>query len=583
MRVPVTQPQQNNQSPDPKPIICTTNNNHNRNIGFPLTNNNGSNSNTPNSCYEPTSVLDLRSSPGPAPEKPAQATDVSALADPIPVEWEEHVLRNMDWDSIMRDLGLDDDSAPASKLIPQFTPCGDHLPLTAAAITHLPELLATHHQFDPTQLVHNSDFTLSEIYPNLHQTHNNNNNNSTNSFGIGNHHHHHHHNSNSNSNAAFYFIEDLIRAADCFDSNELQLAHVILARLNQRLRSPAGKPLERAAFYFKEALQSLLPGSTRTSGLSSWSDIVHSIRAHKAFSGISPIPMFTHFTSNQALLESLEGSPPPLIHIIDFDIGLGGQYASFMREIAEKSVTIKLNPPAVRITAIVSEEYAIETRLIKDNLTQFARELNIRFQVEFVLMRTFETLSFKAIKPMDGEKVAVILSPVMLRRYGSTNDVSRFLNDLRRVSPRVVVFVDSEGWTENGSSNGGAATTASFRRNFVSCLEFYATMFESLDAAAAVGGEEWVRKIEMSLLRPRIAGAVQGAAARRTVAAPPPWREAFLRAGLRPVQLSKFADFQAECLLRKVQIRGFHVARRHAELVLCWNERPLVATSAWRC
>jgi hypothetical protein len=299
--------------------------------------------------------------------------------------------------------------------------------------------------------------------------------------------------------------------------------------------------------------------------------------------------MFTQFTANQALLESLEGSPP-FVHVIDFDIGLGGQYASFMREIAEKSDFYnKLVPsfPMIRITAIVPEEYAIETRLIKDNLTQFAQELKIRFQIEFVLVRTFEMLSFKAIKFIDGEKVAVLLSPAIFRRFNnSSNDiVSKLLNDLRRISPNVVVFVDSEGCIETHNNNNREAAvanqTTSFRRSFIHCLEFYSTIFESLDAAASAPAGDWVRKIETFIMKPRILAAVEGATARRVVA--PPWREAFCGAGFRPLHLSQFAVFQAECLLGKVQVRGFHVVKRHGELLLCWHDRALVATSAWRC
>lgn len=517
MKFPVTY----QQSPSPKSVSC---NNTARNTGL---------FHTPNLSYEPTSVLDLRRSPSPAIDLPVSGTEISATSDVVSLsqsndlEWDERMLHNLDdWESIMHDFGLHDDSAATFRTIPQIDLQIPELPPTinSQPLDHSPFLPS---EFDLT------DTTLSQ-----------------NSFDL----------TNWNVNVGFDFVDELVRAAGCFDSNELQLAQVILARLNQRLRSPVGKPLQRAAFYFKEALQSLLTGSNRTVRSSS-SEIVQTIKAYKTFSGISPIPMFVNFTANQAVLEAVSESV--FIHIIDFDIGLGGQYASLMKEIADRD-----GPSVLRVTAVVPEEYAIETRLIRDNLCQFAEELKIRFHMEFVLIRTFEMLSFKAIKFIDGERTAVHLSPTIFRRVGSG-----FVNDLRRISPNVVVFVDGEGCTDAGGS------TSSFRRSFVEGLEFYSVMFDSLDGAVGGAGNDYVRRIEMFLMRPRIFAAVESAAGRRTTVS---WREVLIGAGMRPVVLSQFADFQAECLLRKAQVRGFHVAKRHGELVLCWHGRALIATSAWR-
>ncbi|MBA0581723.1 scarecrow-like protein 15 [Gossypium raimondii] len=533
MRVPVSSPQSNHcQSPKPN---NNTNTSSTRNISF-----HGATINSVStSCYEPTSVLELRRSPSPGHDNPVDhhQHQQQQQQHQAPLEWDEHVLRNMDWDSIMKDLGLDDESVPSIKTIP---PQENH-------IQNLPE-------FTSCELTHPTEFNnLYDFYP----SHNIDISNTT-TYGFNN--------MGNFINSGFDFIEELVRAADCFDTQELQLAQVILARLGQRLRSPSGKPLQRAAFYFKEALLSLLTGGlTRTTRLSSWNDIVQTIKAYKAFSGINPIPMFSHFTTNQALMEAVLDGSSPLIHIIDFDIGFGGQYASLMREMFERHDHSR---KFIRVTAVVPEEYAIETRLIKDNLVQFASELKLRFQIEFVLLRTFEMLSFKSFKFIDGEKTAILLSPLIFRSLGL--NLTAFLNDLRRVNPTIVVFVDNEVWMESG--------TTSFRKNFVNGLEFYAMMFESLDAAV-VGNGEWVRKIETLLLRPRILAAVETAA--RSTA--PPWRERFRGAGMRAVHLSQLAEFQAECLLGKVQVRGFHVAKRQAELVLCWYESALVATSAWRC
>ncbi|KAL2241371.1 scarecrow-like protein 15 [Sesamum indicum] len=495
--------------------------------------------------YEPKSVLDLRRSPSPVADKPVST-------GPLPVlEEADHELINQHlegWDSLMRELGLHDDSPPDSK--PVNIPC-----------TTLPELPPVTSSFD-NQFV-SADFGLFSDIPPAYTTTTplNHNSDAISSFeglsgdfnggGAG------------NWNVGFDYVDELIRLAECFETNSLQLGHVILARLNQRLSSPTGKPLQRAAFYFKEALQSLLAGSTLPDHRPvSSSEIVQTIKAQKTFSSISPVPMFSSFTANQAVLEALEGSTN--VHIIDFDIGLGDQWASFMKELADRAASRRAAAPVLRISALVSEEHEKESRLIRENLAQFARELNIRFHIDFVLIRSFEYLSFKAIKFIDGEKVAVLISPAILRRVGTG-----FLSDLRRVSPRVVVLVDVEGLKDFG--------TWSHRQAVIDGLEFYSTLLESLEAANFNGDGDWMRRIETFVLFPKIMEVVKAAGRQRT-----PWREALAGAGLRQVGLSQFAEFQAECLLRRVQVRGFHVVKRQAEMSLCWHDRPIVATSAWR-
>lgn len=489
---------------------------------------------TTNKFYEPKSVLDLRRSPSPPlAEKPAplphlshySATEADLTLHHLDQD-NHHALNHFeDWDSLMRDLGLHDDNnnLQFSKSIPHQ----DSLlpPPPPQMITDLPIPSYDQSTFEFANFHTNfaSDQALMNQY-----------------------------------NSEFDFVDELIRLAECFETNSLQLAQAILAPLNHhRLASPNGKPLQRAAFYFKEALQSLLTGTNSLPDNSS-ENVVQTIKAYKTFSNVSPIPMFSNFTANQAILEAVDGAM--IVHIIDFDIGFGGQWASFMREIAENR---KINPPVIRITAIVPEDYAMESRLMTENLCQFARDLNIGFEIDFISVRTFEFLSFKSVKFAEGEKIAVLLSPTIFRRIGAG-----FVTDLRRISPHVVVHVDFEGML-----------TSSFRQIIIEGLEFYSTVFESLEAAnIGICGSDWIRKIEMFVMLPKIISAVEAAGRRET-----PWREAFAGAGFRAVGLSQFADFQAECLLRRVQVRGFHVAKRQAEMVLCWHDRALVATSAWRC
>nr|GEU44293.1 scarecrow-like protein 15 [Tanacetum cinerariifolium] len=433
-----------------------------------------------------------------------------------------HFEPEWDSDSIMKELGLYDDSNKS----------------VTYPLTDLPDLPPFYHsdEFDTNTMINPFDLT------------------SLNEEDV-----------NENYDHEYDFRDELTRLADCFETQSFQLAQVILTRLNNRLRSPNGKPLQRAVFYFKEAIQTLLTGSTRCLTSCTSLEIVQLIKAYKIFSNVSPIPLFSSFTANQAILDVIDGSMD--VHVIDFDIGLGGHWASFLKALAEKAESRKVNSPAVRITAVVPEEYVLESKLIKENLCSFCGELNIRFDIEFVSVRVFEFVSFKSVKFVNGEKTAVVLSPTIFRRLGGG-----FVNDLRRVSPDVVVYVD-------GELNGYGSSL--FRQTVIDGVELFTTVMESLEAAnggGGGGGAEWMRSIEMFVLLPKIIAMVEDSS-RRGMA----WREVFGRAGMRPVVMSQFAEFQAECLLRRVQVRGFHVAKRHAEMVLCWHDRPLVATSVWTC
>lgn len=546
-------------------------------------NNNSNNSNSNNNIrYEPKSVLELRRSSSPiTDQKPVSRTEISAAAvcwdESSSTQLEDHVLLTHfeDFDSLMREFGLHEDSNStnpkpiSTTTISQLAQVGggvgsqthQYLSLPTEFIPPPSSQLSSTTTFESTQFVP-PDFSLQEIsaYGPLSNNHAFDLSNDASAAAV--RHNMIANNWNSNNNIGFDYVDELIRLAECFQTNSFHLSQVILGRLNQRLRSPTGKALQRAAFYFKEALQTLLTGSTRPTRPSPSSEVIQSIKAHRAFSTISPLPMFSSFTANQAVLEAVDGSM--LVHVIDFDIGLGMHWASFLKELSDKAESRKTGPPVLRITAVVGEEYAVESQLIRENLTQFARELSVRFDIDFVLIRTFEYLSFKPIKFVEGEKTAILLSPSIFRRVGTG-----FLNDLRRIAPHVVVHLDSEGLM-------GFGTT--FRQTVIEGLEFYSTLMESLEAATCGGGgDDWMRKIERFVLFPKILEAV-GAAGRRGT----PWREAFVAAGLRPVALSPFADFQADYLISTVQGRGFHVARRQAEMLLCWQERPLVATSAWR-
>ncbi|XP_008778087.3 scarecrow-like protein 15 [Phoenix dactylifera] len=526
----------------------------------PLDSSPNSNSHFPtNLSYEPTSVLDPHLTSSPAAAAAAAGPDLAHLPwdsnnhqhhhllppSPQPATFEE-------WDPVASWLLSEkDDLSPFPKAPhhPQFHFSEDDNPSNASLFDgpfDLPD------PFDPLPRFSDTAVAVVSPPPAFDRTH----------------------------------LELLSRAALSIESGDFPTADTILARLNQYLPVSAFSPLHRAAFHFKEALLALLPLADRPAAEPPLSavEIVRRISAHKAFSDLSLFPQFASFTANQILLDALDaaagGGGHSSVHLIDFEIGLGGQWSSFAQEVASRSRAARAPPPGLRITAVVPEETG-ETALAAENLRDFARGLGLRLTVDFVLVGGLGTLALSGIRFAPGEPVAVVLTPAIFRVLGAAPESSAaLLRFVRRASPRVVVFVDTE-WI---CFDDGAGYPPSLQRTVVAGIEHYAAVLESMEAAAAVSGaagpvEDVVRRVERTVVRPRIFSAVGSWRSGWGGA----WREAFAGAGMAPVVFSEFAQSQAEWLVRRAPVDGYRVARREASMVLSWRGRGLASTSAWRC
>ncbi|RWW57305.1 hypothetical protein BHE74_00035913 [Ensete ventricosum] len=373
-------------------------------------------------------------------------------------------------------------------------------------------------------------------------------------------------------------VDLLFEAAKMVEACNFVGAHGILARLNQQLSSPLGKPLIRSAFYFKEALQLIISNRSNpvllstltahhqqsqisTAPLATQWDVVQKLSAYKVFSEVSPIIQFSSFTCTQALLEELGGSDR--IHIIDFDIGFGGQWSSFMQELAQRRCSAAGPVWLLKITAFVPyrSQNNLDLCLVRDNLSHFASNINIPLE--------FSVHSLDSIDPFKllgagGEAIAVNL-PV-----GSADlSLTALLRVVRQLSPRIVVSVDQ----------GCNRSDLPFLHHFIHAFQSSMALMESIDACGI--NQDTASKIERFLLQPRIESSVLGrhCAADKML----PWRMHYTTTGFVPMQFSDFTETQAECLLKKVQVRGFHVEKCQASLCLYWQHKELASVSAWRC
>lgn len=368
--------------------------------------------------------------------------------------------------------------------------------------------------------------------------------------------------------------EQLFKVAEVIESGgDTCLAQGILARLNQQLSSPAaGKPFERAASYFIEALHSCLlhhNNATQQQPLLNPYSLIFKISAYKSFSELSPVLQFANFTSNQALLESFHGFNR--LHIIDFDIGFGGQWASLMQELVllrdNNNNNDSPRPLSLKITLLASShDNDLELGFTQDNLKHFASEINISLDIQVLTLDLL--LSFPP--PNEKEAVAVNLSPSSF-----SNTPSLLLRFVKHLSPTIIVCSD----------RGCERTDLPFPQQLLHSLQSHAALLESLDAVNA--SLDAMQKIERFLVQPEIEKLVldRSSSSRRPVERPMmmTWQAMFMQMGFSPVAHSNFTESQAECLVQRTPVRGFHVEKKHNSLLLCWQRRELVGVSAWRC
>ncbi|KAL0411509.1 UNVERIFIED_CONTAM: Scarecrow-like protein 6 [Sesamum latifolium] len=249
-------------------------------------------------------------------------------------------------------------------------------------------------------------------------------------------------------------IDQLYKAAELVQTGNPALAQGILARLNHQL-SPIA------------SFSRLVPISL-------------SLRYHHSYN-LLILPAI------KPLLEVLEGFDR--IHIVDFDIGYGGQWASLMQELALRNG----GAPLLKITALVSTltHGQLELSLTRENLIQFASDINIGFEFEVISIDSLDSGSWSLpFHVLENEAVAVNLPAGCLANHQlSVPFVLRFVKQL---SPKIVVSVD----------RGCDRTDLPFANHIIHALQSYSNLLESLDAVNV--NMDALQKIERFLLQPGI-------------------------------------------------------------------------------
>ncbi|KAK2433060.1 scarecrow protein [Trifolium repens] len=228
--------------------------------------------------------------------------------------------------------------------------------------------------------------------------------------------------------------------------------------------------------------------------------------------------------------------------------------------------------PSLKITAVVSPSSCneIELNFTQENLSQYAKDLNMPFEFSILNMEFLNSPSFpQTAHFFDSTEAIGVNFPVSsFISYPSSFPLA--LHFVKQLRPKVVVTLD-----KNCDRLDVPLPT-----NVVHVLQCYSSLLESLDAVNV--NLDVLQKIERHFIQPNINKIVLGHH-HRSQEKLPPWRNMFLQSGFSPFTFSNFTESQAECLVQRAPVRGFQVERKSSSLVLCWQRKELISISTWRC
>nr|Q2PEG7.1 RecName: Full=Protein NODULATION SIGNALING PATHWAY 2; Short=LsNSP2; AltName: Full=Transcription initiator for nodulation [Lotus japonicus]ABG49438.1 nodulation signaling pathway 2 [Lotus japonicus]BAE72690.1 transcription initiator for nodulation [Lotus japonicus]BAE72691.1 transcription initiator for nodulation [Lotus japonicus] len=359
-----------------------------------------------------------------------------------------------------------------------------------------------------------------------------------------------------------------------------ELARVILVRLKELVSHTDGTNMERLAAYFTEALQGLLEGAGGAYNSSSKHHVIggphhepqnDALAAFQLLQDMSPYVKFGHFTANQAIVEAV--AHERRVHIVDYDIMEGVQWASLMQALASNP-----NGPHLRITALsrsgVGRRSMATVQETGRRLTAFATSLGQPFSFHHSRLESDETFRPAGLKLVRGE---ALVFNCMLNlphlTYRSPNSVASFLTAAKALRPRLVTVVEEEV----GSALGG------FVERFMDSLHHFSAVFDSLEAGFPMQGRARAL-VERVFLGPRIVGSLAriyrtgGGGEERGS-----WREWLRAAGFSGVAVSSANHCQSNLLLGLFN-DGYRVEELGSnKLVLHWKTRRLLSASLWTC
>lgn len=368
-----------------------------------------------------------------------------------------------------------------------------------------------------------------------------------------------------------------IDAAAAISEGKPEAATEILTRL-QQLANATGTSEQRIAAHMASALKSRLSPSENPPPVSELFSAEHAA-ATKSLYEYSPCFKLGLMAANLAILEAAEEDGYSKIHVLDFDVGQGGQYGQLLHALAAKR-QLDSNIPTVTLKITAFAEFSAGEEKLKavgDGLKALADKIGVPFNF-CVRNLNIADLSRQKLDIQSDETLAANFAFKLFRLPDESVTTENLRDELLRrvkgLSPNIMTVVEQELNTNT------APLVARVRDTY----EFYASLFDSLDSAvprddpARVGIEEGLgRKIGNSI-------ACEGRDRVERCEVFGKWRARVSMAGFKPRPMSQLSMDRVRSELNSGTRggAGFIVNEESGGICFGWMGRKLTVASSWR-
>ncbi|CAN0855456.1 DELLA protein RGL2 [Linum grandiflorum] len=364
----------------------------------------------------------------------------------------------------------------------------------------------------------------------------------------------------------------LLEAAEKVGSGDLQSAQTFLQKCDLA-SSPSGTPIQRLVFYYSRALRLRIGreiGGISTGEQSSPSSDLYKVVMTPSCKSVEfhskiPFSQVAQFAGIQTIVEHVEKFRS--IHVIDFGIRNGNQWAILMQALASRK---RRRLKHLKITAVATfGKHLIEqtgTRLLS-----FAQEMKLSCSFHVVMVRDLAELRRGHFEIEPEEAVAVLAQYIVNTLTEPVGRIDSVIRAIRSLYPTVMVVTEVEVNTNSPIFVNRFVESLFYASAYFDCFEdcmdrceearvYGESMLFGEGSKVVVEEERFIRSMKADV-----------------------WRVYFKRVGMMEAGLSPSSLYQAELVAKKVPCwRQCTVGRNGKSLVVGWKGTPIISLTAWK-